>query len=461
MALTEPVTRAPGPAKDGVPRRRAIRESAARGYACALPVVPVRARGLIIEGADGRRYLDCLSGAAGLVLGHNHPVVLRAIREMLDSGEPLQTLDLATPVRDRFVGELLGSLPGELAGRARVRFCSPGGTDAVESALALVRAATGRTDLLTFTGARHQPSTAAPPTVSTPLPYPQDYRCPFGTGGERGAQLAARWAESLLDDPLSGIGRPAALLLEPVQDEGGVLPAPAPWLRRLRELTSTYGIALVADERRTGIGRTGSFWGVGHSGIVPEVMVLSGAVGGGMPLAVLVHHEDLGDPRDEASPGTVRGNQLAMAAGAATLAHVRRNGLAARAGELGARLLGLLRTLGAAHDCVGEVRGRGLMLGLELVDPAGTTAGAPPAPAPELARRVRQECLNRGLIVGLCGRHDAVVRLLPPLTLTDEQADAVVERLADALRAAAAARPPGTDPLRPDVRPTTPIHPPR
>ncbi|WP_329206742.1 diaminobutyrate--2-oxoglutarate transaminase family protein [Streptomyces sp. NBC_00683] len=448
MAVTEPAPVAPPAAHEGILRRQALRESAARTYARSLPIVPVRARGMTIEGADGRRYLDCLSGAGTLALGHNHPVVLEAIRKVIDSGAPLHVLDLATPVKDAFTTELFATLPRQFADNARIQFCGPAGTDAVEAAFKLVRAATGRSELLAFTGAYHgmtagalAASGGAPDVRVTRLPFPQDYRCPFGEGGERGADIAARWTESLLDDPKGGVPAPAGMILEPVQGEGGVNPAPDGWLRRMREITKSRSIPLIADEVQTGVGRTGTFWAVEHSGIVPDVMVLSKAIGGSLPLAVIVYRSELDVWQPGAHAGTFRGNQLAMAAGAATLAHVRENGLAERAATLGARMLASLRALSADHPSIGDVRGRGLMIGIELVDPeaaplARTAGNASPPPAPALAAAVQQECLLRGLIVELGGRHDAVVRLLPPLTLTDEQATAVVDRLADALRAA-------------------------
>ncbi|MFE6037923.1 diaminobutyrate--2-oxoglutarate transaminase family protein [Streptomyces sp. NPDC056452] len=449
MAVTEPAPVAPPAAHEGILRRQALRESAARTYARSLPIVPVRARGMTIEGADGRRYLDCLSGAGTLALGHNHPVVLEAIRKVIDSGAPLHVLDLATPVKDAFTTELFATLPRQFADNARIQFCGPAGTDAVEAAFKLVRAATGRSELLAFTGAYHgmtagalAASGGAPDVRVTRLPFPQDYRCPFGEGGVRGADIAARWTESLLDDPKGGVPAPAGMILEPVQGEGGVNPAPDGWLRRMREITKSRSIPLIADEVQTGVGRTGTFWAVEHSGIVPDVMVLSKAIGGSLPLAVIVYRSELDVWQPGAHAGTFRGNQLAMAAGAATLAHVRENGLAQRAATLGARMLASLRALSADHPSIGDVRGRGLMIGIELVDPEAApltrTAGnaSPPPPDPALAAAVQQECLHRGLIVELGGRHDAVVRLLPPLTLTDEQATAVVDRLADALRAA-------------------------
>ncbi|MEU9299858.1 diaminobutyrate--2-oxoglutarate transaminase family protein [Streptomyces sp. NPDC048269] len=423
---------------DGILRRQAQRESAARTYARSLPIVPVRARGLTIEGADGRRYLDCLSGAGTLALGHNHPVVLEAIRGVLDSGAPLHVLDLATPVKDAFTTELFANLPPQLAADARIQFCGPAGTDAVEAALKLVRTATGRSGLLAFTGAYHgmtagalDASGGAPDVRVTRLPYPQDHRCPFGVGGPEGAELGARWAENLLDDPKGGVPAPAGLIVEPVQGEGGVLPAPDAWLRRMREITEARGIPMIADEVQTGVGRTGAFWGVDHAGVVPDVMVLSKAIGGSLPLAVIVYRAGLDVWTPGAHAGTFRGNQLAMAAGAATLAFVRENRLAERAAALGERMLTALRGLASAQSCIGDVRGRGLMIGIELIDPDTGAA------APALAAAVRQECLDRGLIIELGGRHNAVVRLLPPLTLTDEQAAAVLDRLADAIPAAA------------------------
>lgn len=425
-------------APEGILRRQTQRESAARTYARSLPIVPVRARGLTIEGADGRRYLDCLSGAGTLALGHNHPVVLEAIRGVLDSGAPLHVLDLATPVKDAFTTELFTNLPPELAADARIQFCGPAGTDAVEAALKLVRTATGRPGMLAFTGAYHgmtagalNASGGAPEARVTRLPYPQDFRCPFGVGGLEGAELAARWTENLLDDPKGGVPAPAGMIVEPVQGEGGVNPSADAWLRRMREITAARGIPLIADEVQTGVGRTGAFWGVDHAGVVPDVMVLSKAIGGSLPLAVIVYRSGLDVWAPGAHAGTFRGNQLAMAAGTATLAYVRENRLAERAGVLGERMLTALRGLASEHPCIGDVRGRGLMIGVELVDPATGAA------APALAAAVRQECLDRGLIVELGGRHGAVVRLLPPLTLTDEQAAAVLDRLADAIPAAA------------------------
>ncbi|KNB50915.1 diaminobutyrate--2-oxoglutarate transaminase family protein [Streptomyces caatingaensis] len=447
--------------RDAVLHRQNARESAARTYARSFPIVPVRADGMTVEGADGRRYLDCLSGAGTLALGHNHPVVLDAVRRTLDSGAPLHVLDLATREKDDFTDALFASLPPAFADHAKVHFCGPAGTDAVEAALKLTQTATGRRGVLAFTGAYHGMTAGAlaatgsvavkQPLPSagevTRLPYPYAYRCPFGVGGDRGAELSAAYVERLLDDPSGGVLPPAAMILEAVQGEGGVIPAPDAWLRAMRRITAERGIPLIVDEVQTGAGRTGTMWAVEHSGIVPDVIVASKAIGGSLPLAVVLYHEDYDGWRPGAHTGTFRGNTLAMAAGAATLRHVADAGLAARAALVGARMTARLDALRGALPVIGDVRGRGLMIGVELVDPAAApdAGGAHPAD-PALAARVREGCLARGLIVELGGRHDAVLRLLPPLTITDEQAETVLDRVTDAIAEAAAATPEGGRP---------------
>ena len=440
---------------ESVLARQAARESGARSYARHLPVVPVRAEGMTVHGADGRSYLDCLSGAGSLALGHNHPVTVQAIRRVLDSGAPLHVLDLATPIKDEFTETLLSLLPPGLAQDAKLHFCGPTGADAVEAAIKLARTATGRAGLVAFTGAYHGMTAGAlaatgntavrtPAAVSdagiTRLPFPQHYRCPYGVGGIAGERIAVEHARRLFEDPGSGMTPPAAVIVEPVQGEGGVVPAPDGWLLALRALATEHGMPLVADEVQTGLGRTGELWGVDHAGVVPDMMVLSKAIGGGLPLAVLVYRGEYDVWQEGAHTGTFRGHQLAMAAGTATLRYIAEHSLAERARKLGDRLRVDLAEAMDELPAIGDVRGRGLMIGLDLVDPeAGPDAlGARPA-APALARRVRAEALERGLIVELGGRHGAVLRLLPPLTMTELEAEQVRDVLLAAIAAATAA----------------------
>ncbi len=432
--------------------RQRDRESAARSYARHLPIVPVRAEGMTVFGADGCAYLDCLSGAGVLALGHNHPVAIEAIRRVLDSGAPLHVLDLATPIKDEFTETLLGILPPGLAKDARIHFCGPSGADAVEAAIKLARTATGNTGLIAFAGAYHGMTAGAlaatgNTAIRTParigdagitrLPFPQDYRCPYGVGGAEGVRVAIEHLRRLLGDPGSGLTPPAALIVEPVQGEGGVIPAPAEWLRAVREMTAEHGIPMIADEVQTGLGRTGELWGVDHAGLTPDVMVLSKAVGGGLPLAVIVYRAGLDAWAEGAHTGTFRGQQLAMAAGTATIRYVMENDLTTRARKLGEQIRAAFEAVALDLPALGQVRGRGLMLGVELVEPDGApdALGARPA-APGLARAVRAAALDRGVLVELGGRHGSVLRLLPPLTMTELEAEQVVSTLIDSIAAA-------------------------
>jgi diaminobutyrate-2-oxoglutarate transaminase len=434
--------------------RQAARESSARTYARWLDIVPVRAAGAEIEAADGRRYLDCLSGAGALALGHNHPEVVAALQQALTDGAMLHALDLATPQKDAFSGALLDSLPAAFrATDPRLHFCGPTGTDAVEAAIKLAQTVTGRQGILSFTGGYHgmtlgslaaSGGVAAKTAVSgiaadvTRLPYPYAYRCPFGIGDQDGT-VSARFVERLLDDPKGGVTPPALLLVEVVQGEAGVIPAPHAWLREIRRITAERGILMVVDEVQTGVGRTGKTWAHEASGIVPDAIVMSKAIGGGLPLAVVAYRGEYDGWAPGAHTGTFRGNTLAMVAGATTLGIVARDGLAGRAAQLGERIQDALRAAVGDLPWVGEVRGRGLMLGIELVDPDGEpdALGSLPA-ATGLGAAVRRDCLERGLIVELGGRDDAVLRLMPPLTLSDGQADRLVTVLAETLRAVGA-----------------------
>lgn len=436
-------------ARDAILARQRDRESRARTYARWLDIVPVRARGSRLITEDGTEYVDCLSGAGTLALGHNHPEVVAAIRSTLDSGAPMHILDIATPEKDAFVSELYDTLPDSfLARHPRIQFCGPTGADAIEAAIKLCQTATGRRGIVSFTGAYHGMSLAAlgvsgpvgpksgvsgAGTEVTRLPFPYPLRCPFGLGDATG-EIAAAYAERLLDDPNGGVVSPAALVLEPVQGEGGVIPAPHGWLRSMAELARRRGIPLILDEVQAGVGRTGSLWAHEQAQVTADVIVMSKAIGGGLPLSVLVYADEFDAWRPGAHAGTFRGNVLAMAAGAATLRIVVRDQLAARAADLGRRMMSSLQRELGGCPAVAEIRGRGLMLGVELVDPVSDCDRlGVHAAAPELARAVRRECLERGLIVEVGGRHDSVVRLLPSLLISELDAARVVETLSESV----------------------------
>ena len=433
-------------------KRQAGRESNARSYPRRLPLALSKAKGIYVQDTDGRTYIDCLAGAGALTLGHNHPVVLDAIQRLLEEGVPFQTLDLTTPVKDRCVDALFGALPKAFAEDARIQFCGPSGADAVEAAVKLVKTATGRRTILSFHGAYHGmthgglaltghlgPKAAVSglmPDVQF-LPYPYDYRCPFGVGGEEGHRLSSTYIERLLDDPNSGVVSPSGVILEVVQGEGGVIPAPDAWLRDIRRITKDRNIPLIIDEIQTGLGRTGSLFAFERAGIIPDAVVLSKAIGGGLPLSVVVYRAELDQWQPGAHAGTFRGNQMAMAAGAATIEFVRTHRLDQHAQIMGERLLSHLRNAQASLRSFGDVRGRGLMIGVEIVDVDGRpdARGTYPA-APELARKIQSEALNRGLILELGGRNGSVVRFLSPLIVTAEEVDTIASIFCEAARAA-------------------------
>ena len=433
--------------------RQQQQESNARSYPRRLPLALKRARGVYVEDVEGRQFIDCLAGAGTLALGHNHPVVVEAIQRVLADELPLHTLDLTTPVKDRFVQDLFAVLPEGLRREARIQFCGPTGTDAVEAALKLVRTATGRSTVLAFQGAYHGMSQGALSLMGSlgpkkPLgallgngvqfmPYPYDYRCPFGLGGAAGVQANLHYLETLLNDPEAGVALPAAVIVEVVQGEGGVIPADLDWLRGVRRLTEQAGVAMIVDEIQSGFARTGRMFAFEHAGIIPDVVTLSKAIGGSLPLAVVVYRDWLDTWGPGAHAGTFRGNQMAMAAGSAVIDYLVEHDVCGHAEAMGLRLRAHLQRLQQDFAQLGDIRGRGLMLGVELVDPHGErdALGHPPA-CRQLAPRLQRECLRRGLILELGGRHGAVVRFLPPLIITAEQIDDVAARFGRALAAA-------------------------
>jgi diaminobutyrate-2-oxoglutarate transaminase len=445
-------------------------ESAARTYPRRIPLNLVAGRGVLVRDRRGDEYLDCLAGAGALPLGHGHPVVVEAIAQALRDELPLTTLDLTTPAKDAFIEQLFAVLPSHLA-RGRIQFCGPSGSDAVEAALKLAKTATDRTSVVAFGGGYHGmthgalaltgargPKLAAGPLMPDVhhLPFPRAYRCPFGTdaGTDRtngsdaavGAELCARALDWALHDDHSGLTPPAAVVIEPVQGEGGVHPAPASFARAVRASTRRAGTLLVADEVQTGLGRTGTLWASTPLGLEPDVLVLSKAIGGGLPLAAIVYRDELDVWSPGAHAGTFRGNQLAMATGAATIRHVVAEGLADHAAAMGRLLLAGLRSVAGDDPRVGDVRGRGLMVGVELVDPARPGPTGVPEPDGQLGARVQRAMLDRRVIVEVGGPADAVVRFLPPLVIGPDHVDRVVDVFAAALAATARQREPEARP---------------
>ncbi|HVK95069.1 MAG TPA: diaminobutyrate--2-oxoglutarate transaminase [Noviherbaspirillum sp.] len=431
---------------------QAARESNARSYPRRLPLAIKQAEGIHVTDMDGKTYYDCLAGAGTLALGHNHPVVVDAIKSTLDQKIPLHTLDITTPLKEAFVDELFASLPEEFAKDARIHFCAPTGADGIEAAVKLAKTVTGRSGVFSFHGGYHG-STHATMSLSGTLhqkgelhglmpevhflPYPYAYRCPFGVGGEQGHRLSTRYIRSILSDPESGVRLPAAMVLEVVQGEGGAIPAPVEWLREIRRITEEHGILLIIDEVQTGFGRTGKLFAFEHAGIVPDILVLSKAIGGSLPLSVLVYRKQFDQWKPGAHIGTFRGNQLAMAAGLASLKYIKSQQIPEQAAQRGRQLMQHLAALQQEMSEIGDVRGRGLMIGVEIVDGAGKTdALGQPLANPALASAIQRTCFRKGLILELGGRHSSVVRFLPPLIITEAQMERVAHLFSEAVREA-------------------------
>ena len=412
-------------------------ESSARSYPRKFPFALRKAKGSWVEDVEGNRYLDFLCGAGTLALGHNDDEVNRAMMNLIASDAPLHTLDLTTPVKDRFVQTILDNLPGHLSQDAKIQFCSPSGTDATDAAIKLCKTATGRSTVIAFSGGYHGMGHGAlaltgnhnaknrvqnlMPGVQF-MPYPYSYRCPFGLGGEAGAKAASAYFERMLKDPESGVTRPAAVILEAIQGEGGVIPAPASFLQTVRRVTEELSIPLILDEIQCGMGRSGNIWAFEESGIVPDVILMSKAIGGSQPMSVVVYNKDLDKWSAGAHAGTFRGNQLAMAAGTVVLNRISDQNFLDEVRRKGNVIKDAMLKLKSSISIIGDVRGRGLMLGIEFIDPNGSKdIMGNPEPSGEIAAEIQRRCFEKGLIMEKGGRNGSVMRCLCALSVSDDE----------------------------------------
>ncbi|EPE6797388.1 pyridoxal phosphate-dependent class III aminotransferase [Vibrio alginolyticus] len=431
---------------------QAEHESEVRSYPRRLPIAIKQAFGCLVEDTRGQIFLDCLAGAGTLALGYNHPEINQALKEQLDSGLPYQTLDIATSAKTTFIQSVKSFLPQELSENSVIQFCGPSGADAVEAAIKLAKQTTGRNTMFAFRGAYHGMTNGTMGMMGNLgtkarrtglmsdvhfMPFPYNLRCPFGLGGDEGAKASIRYIDRLLNDDESGIMKPAAIIVEPVQGEGGVVPAPAFWLRELRRICDEHGILLIFDEIQCGVGKTGYNFAFEESGIVPDILCLSKAIGGGLPMSLLVINKQHDTWKPGEHTGTFRGNQLAMVSGAKALEIIQRDNLVEHANIAGQYLRYGLESIQKRVNCIAEVRGKGLMLGVEIKNPDGelNKFGEPQADS-ELTLSIQRAALERGLIVEKGGREGAVIRFLPPLIISFEQIDFALRVFEDAILAA-------------------------
>ncbi len=381
---------------------------------------------------DGKAYLDFANGIAVSALGHHHPAVTAAIHEQVDRLiAPTGAMGYSEPPV-RLAAELAATFPDPLD---TVIFLNSG-SEAVEAALKLARRSSGRPGIVAFRGGFHGRTFGAASVTTSNLnyrrgyepllpgvhivPYPQVYR--DFDGDEALATETCLRAIADLTSAVIPAESIAAVLVEPILGEGGYVPAPAAFMRGLRSFCDEHGILLIADEVQTGFGRSGRMWAFEHAGIVPDVVCLAKAIANGLPLSAVVSSRELQERWGRGAHGsTFGGNPVACAAGLAVLATIRDEHLVENAAERGEELVAGLRRLAAEDDRIGDVRGHGLMVGVEMV-----TDRATKAPDGEAGDLLIASCADEGLLVLTCGMAHQVVRWIPPL---DVRSAEIVEGL--------------------------------
>lgn len=418
-------------------------ESNARSYPRKFPFALVKAKGSWVEDIEGNKYLDFLCGAGTLALGHNFDELNQAMIELLSSDFPLHTLDLTTPVKDEFVHTVISHLPEELAKNCKIQFCSPSGTDATDAALKLCKTATGRSSVIAFQGGFHGMGHGAlsctgnlgaknkvqglMPGVQH-FPFPNSYRSPFGLTGEANINACCEYFERTLKDVESGITKPAAVIIEPIQGEGGVNVAPVKFLQTVRRVTKELGIPMIVDEIQCGMGRSGKLFAFEYADIVPDVILCSKAIGGSQPLSIVIYNKDLDLWQPGAHTGTFRGNQLAMKAGTIVLNTVSKPEFLNEVVQKGQKIMDRMNDLKSKVKIIGDVRGKGLMIGCEFVNPKETADANGIFPANgEAAAKIQKLCFENKLIMEKGGRGGSVMRCLCALNVTDSEIDTAMD----------------------------------
>ena len=433
-------TALPGPKAQAVIARdvKVVSPSYTRDY----PLVIARGEGAFVEDVDGNVFLDCTAGIAVNATGHSHPEVVAAIVEQAGRFLHMSGTDFYYEPQVRLGEELSAIAP--MPGPHRT-FFGNSGTEAIEAAIKLARYHTKRPNLIAFFGAFHGRSmgslslTASKPAQRkgfSPLlpgvfhvPYANCYRCPVNAAPDTCAAECLRFLEEQTLVHIVSPDEVAAIVVEPIQGEGGYVVPPDVFHQRLRELTTRHGMLLIVDEVQSGMGRTGKMFAIEHAGVEPDMVAAAKALASGLPLGVVIARSDLMSWPPGAHASTFGGNPVACAAALTTIRLIRER-LMQNAADVGAHLRGAATRLMDKHPLIGDVRGRGLMIGIELVRDRQTKERA----TTERDRVVR-ECFSRGLLVLGAGQN--AIRLSPPLVLTKEQADTAVRILDEALSAVA------------------------
>jgi 4-aminobutyrate aminotransferase len=429
------------------PRARAVIERDARvvspSYTRGYPLVAAEGHGAIVQDVDGNRFLDFNAGIAVVVTGHCHPRVVKAIQVQAARLIHMSGTDFYYEEMVALAEKLSAIAPGEA--ERRVSFGNSG-AEAIEGSIKLARYATGRDKLIAFYGSFHGRTMGAlsltarkatqrarfgplVPGVSH-APYPNCYRCPFGKEPEGCAVECVKFIEDTILKTVSPPEETAAIVFEPVQGEGGYVVPPQKFFDELQRVAKAHGILLIADEVQSGMGRTGKMWAAEHFDLAPDVLAVAKGIASGLPLGATVARADLMRWTPGAHASTFGGNPVACAAALVTIALLEES-LVENAGRMGEHLLSRMRTWPARFGCVGDVRGLGLMLGIELVRDQKTKERAG-----DLRDRVVAMAFERGLLV--LGAGDNTIRLCPPLVITRDQCDFALDTLEECLKTASA-----------------------
>ena len=415
------------------------------GLHVGTPVVVASAAGAEVFDPEGRRYLDFVAGIGALNLGHQHPDVIAAAREQLARYTHVSPQVVTYEPYVRLAQELDRIYPRAGAAFDTKSVFANSGAESVENAIKIARVATGRDWIVAFQNSFHGRTYAAMTATgktknsrmpfmrsTTPhvahLPYPYPYRPLAKVDEEELAELHVRLFEQALDTNLAP-EHVAAVIVEPVQGEGGFVVPPLRFLQRIAAICRRHGILFIADEIQTGFGRTGRMFAIEHAGVAPDLLVTSKSLGGGFPLGAVTAKADLFKLLGPGSLGsTFGGHPLACAAALATIEVIERDGLLERATAIGATLRRRFEAMASAHPAIGDVRGLGAMQAIELVRDRASKK-----PAKELTDQIIARAVERGLLLLRAGLYSNVIRTLVPLVITDAQLEEGLDILEGAI----------------------------
>jgi 4-aminobutyrate aminotransferase len=397
-------------------------------YTRPYPSVIERGEGVWVWDVDGNRYLDCSAGLAVCATGHCHPEVVKAIQEQAGKLIHMSGTDFYYPAQIQLAELLAGLAPGYEPKRV---FFSNSGTEAIECAFKLARYATGRQKIIAFHGGFHGRTFGALSlTASKPvhrkgfsplvpgvlhIPYGHCYRCVYHLTYPACKYACVSYLEEVIFRHVTAPEEVAAILVEPIQGEGGYVVPPPEYHQALKEVADRYGILFVVDEVQSGVGRTGTMFAIEHWGVTPDIIAAAKGIASGMPLGVTIARRDLMTWAPGAHASTFGGNPVSCAAALVTLQLVRDRYLE-NAKDMGARLLSGLNGLYDRFACIGDVRGKGLMVGVEIVRDRETRT-----PDSDLANRIIHRCFEKGMLILTCGK--STIRFMPPLIISAAEVD--------------------------------------